>query len=47
MDGIEQMGLVVVFAIVLLASPLISQLLDMIINGVLSGFNAIMLATGL
>ena len=47
MDGIERMGLVVVFAIVLLASPLISQLLDMIINGVLSGFNAIMLATGL
>ena len=42
MDGIERMGLLLVFVIVLVASPLLGQLMNIISNGVLSGFAAIL-----
>lgn len=42
MESIERMGLMLVFIIVLVASPIIGQLLSIIINGVLSGFNFIL-----
>lgn len=47
MDGIERMGLLLVFVIVLVASPLLGQLMNIISNGVLSGFAAILSPFGL
>lgn len=41
MDSIERMGLLVVFVVVLIASPVINVLLGHMINGVLAGFYAI------
>lgn len=42
MDQIERLGLLVVFAIVMLASPIISKLMMAIINGTLDGFEAVL-----
>lgn len=47
MDGIERMGLLLVFVIVLVASPLLGRLMNIISNGVLSGFAAILSPFGL
>lgn len=47
MDGIERMGLLLVFIIVLVASPLLGKLMSIISNGVLSGFAAILSPFGL
>ena len=44
MDGIERMGLLLIFIIVLVASPLLSQLLTLIINGVMDAFTAVVCA---
>lgn len=40
MDGIERMGLIVIFMIVMFASPIIGRLLSLIINGVMDVFYA-------
>ena len=47
MEKMEHVGLVFVFFIVMVASPIISQLLSLIISGVLSGFMAILSPFGL
>ena len=43
MDAIERMGLLLIFIIVLVASPVLSRLMGFIINGVLTGFNYILM----
>lgn len=47
MEKMEHVGLVFVFFIVMVASPIISQLLSLIISGVLGGFMAILSPFGL
>ena len=47
MDAIEHMGLLLVFLIVMVASPVISGLLNIIINGVLTGFSYVVAPFGL
>lgn len=42
MDAIERTGLLLIFIIVLVASPVLSRLMGFIINGVLTGFNYIL-----
>ena len=44
---IEHMGLLLVFLIVMVASPVISGLLNIIINGVLTGFSYVVAPFGL
>ena len=43
MDAIERTGLLLIFIIVLVASPVLSRLMGFIINGVLTGFNYILM----
>lgn len=43
MDAIERTGLLLIFIIVLVASPVLSRLMGFIINGVLAGFNYILM----
>lgn len=47
MDAVEQMGLLVIFLIVLVASPVIGQLMGGITDGVLSGFEFVLRPFGL
>lgn len=47
MDSIERMGLIVIFVIVMVASPIIGRLLSLIINGVMTGFYGIVHLFGL
>lgn len=47
MDSIERLGLIVIFVIVMVASPIIGRLLSLIINGVMSGFYGIAQLLGL
>ena len=47
MDAVEHMGLLLVFLIVMVASPVISGLLNIIINGVLTGFSYVVAPFGL
>lgn len=42
MDAIERTGLLLIFIIVLVASPVLSRLMGFIVNGVLAGFNYIL-----
>ena len=43
MDAIERTGLLLIFIIVLVASPVLGRLMGFIINGVLTGFNYILM----
>ena len=42
MENIERVGMIFIFMIVMLASPIITKLIALIINGVMYGFNYIL-----
>ena len=43
MENIERVGMIFIFMIVMLASPIITKLIALIVNGVMYGFNYILL----